>query len=153
MLYEAWLIASADTAGHSLGGAVALLDATMLKMQLPSTIQIITVTFGMPRVGNQKFANMVDRIVRINVTSSQSCTGSRTYQLPGVIRVTNQDDIVPIVPPQILDFRQVSGEIHVKSVNKNTGVASLVSCPGQENPVSIITLNILTVRFLAHLEH
>ena len=47
-----------------------MLDATMLKMQLPSNIQIDTVTFGMPRVGNQKFANMVDRIVRVAVTSS-----------------------------------------------------------------------------------
>ena len=48
--------------GHSLGGAVALLDATMLKMQIPS-VEIDLVTFGMPRVGNQKFADMIDSIV------------------------------------------------------------------------------------------
>jgi predicted lipase len=36
--------------GHSLGGALALLDCVFLKLKLPSTIQLKGITFGMPRV-------------------------------------------------------------------------------------------------------
>ncbi|KAH8091742.1 alpha/beta-hydrolase [Cristinia sonorae] len=103
------------TTGHSLGGAIALLDATMFRMQLPSSIKVQSVTFGMPRVGNQQFADMVDSI------------------LPGFTRVTNQNDIVPIVPPRALDYEQVSGEVHIAAVDDSTGAANIVSCPGQEN--------------------
>ena len=50
--------------GHSLGAAVALLDATMLRMNLPSSVEVDSVVFGLPRVGNQQFADMIDSIVR-----------------------------------------------------------------------------------------
>ncbi|KAH8091740.1 alpha/beta-hydrolase [Cristinia sonorae] len=102
------------TTGHSLGGAIALLDALMFKMKLPN-VDVQSVTFGMPRVGNQEFANMVDSM------------------LPGFTRVTNQNDIVPIVPPRALDYEQVSGEVHITSIDRATGAATVVSCPGQEN--------------------
>ncbi len=49
--------------GHSLGAAIATLDATMLRMQLPSDVTVDSVVFGLPRVGNQQFADMVDAIV------------------------------------------------------------------------------------------
>ena len=49
--------------GHSLGAAVATLDATMLRMQLNSDVEVDSVVFGLPRVGNQQFANMVDAMV------------------------------------------------------------------------------------------
>ncbi|KDQ19507.1 hypothetical protein BOTBODRAFT_143019, partial [Botryobasidium botryosum FD-172 SS1] len=48
------------TIGHSLGGAIALLDGVFLKLQLPAGTQIKIVTHGMPRVGNQWFADWVD---------------------------------------------------------------------------------------------
>ncbi|THH26543.1 hypothetical protein EUX98_g7640 [Antrodiella citrinella] len=119
--------------GHSLGAAVAVLDATMLKMQLSSDISIKSVTFGQPRVGNQAFANMVDSL------------------LSGFVRVTNQHDIVPIVPPELLGYEQVSGEIHITTVDSTTGVATLVSCPGQENSNCADSNSILNVSIANHL--
>jgi hypothetical protein len=51
---------------------------------------------GMPRVGNQAFANFVDS------------------QLSGrVTHVNNQEDPVPVVPGELLGFHHLSGEIHV----------------------------------------
>ncbi|CAE6482578.1 unnamed protein product [Rhizoctonia solani] len=37
------------TIGHSLGGAIATLDALYFKLNLPSTVSIKAVTFGLPR--------------------------------------------------------------------------------------------------------
>ena len=53
--------------GHSLGAAVATLDSVMLRLQLPSDVTVNTVVFGLPRVGNQQFADMVDSIVRRDI--------------------------------------------------------------------------------------
>lgn len=50
--------------GHSLGAAVATLDAAMLRMHLPSDVEVDSVVFGLPRVGNQQFANMIGSLVR-----------------------------------------------------------------------------------------
>jgi predicted lipase len=36
--------------GHSLGGALALLDGVFLGLNLPSTTQLRVITYGMPRV-------------------------------------------------------------------------------------------------------
>lgn len=43
--------------GHSLGAAIALLDAVYLPLHLPSSITFTTNVFGLPRVGNPDFAN------------------------------------------------------------------------------------------------
>ena len=52
---------------------------------------------GMPRVGNQAFANFVDS------------------QLSGrVTHVNNQEDPVPVVPGELLGFHHPSGEIHIQ---------------------------------------
>ncbi|KAG8746068.1 hypothetical protein FRC10_006171 [Ceratobasidium sp. 414] len=68
------------TTGHSLGGAIATLDAMYLKLNLPSNIAIKAVTYGQPRVGNQEFANWIDQ------------------NIPDFSRVTNTHDPIPIVP-------------------------------------------------------
>lgn len=49
--------------GHSLGAAIATLDALMLKLNLPSNIEVESVVFGLPRVGDQDFANFIDYMV------------------------------------------------------------------------------------------
>jgi len=103
------------TTGHSLGAAVATLDALMLKMALPSNIEVDSVVFGLPRVGNQPFADMVDAM------------------FPTFTHVTNQNDPIPIVPPHTLNFQQPSGEAHINSVDSSSGNANMVSCPDQEN--------------------
>lgn len=45
--------------GHSLGGAIALLDGVYLSLHL-SGISVEVISYGMPRVGNQEFADYVD---------------------------------------------------------------------------------------------
>lgn len=39
------------TVGHSLGGALALLDGLYLRLNLPSQVDVSTRTLGQPRVG------------------------------------------------------------------------------------------------------
>ncbi|KAI0821680.1 Alpha/Beta hydrolase protein [Trametes gibbosa] len=106
--------------GHSLGAAVASLDAAMLRMALPDDVQVKSVVFGLPRVGNQDWADLFDTLI------------------PDFIHVTNQNDPVPTVPPHDLDFEHPQGEIHITSVDGTTGDATMESCPGQENQVSVV---------------
>ncbi len=107
-----------DRLGHSLGAAVATLDATMLRMALPSDVDVNSVVFGLPRVGNQQFADMIDSMIS------------------GFTHVTNQDDPVPTVPPRFLSFQHPQGEIHITKVD-SSGAATLEACPGQENSVGL----------------
>lgn len=53
--------------GHSLGAAVASLDAVMLQQNLDPSINITTVVFGLPRVGNQAWADLVDSTVSLSL--------------------------------------------------------------------------------------
>ncbi|KAI0365676.1 alpha/beta-hydrolase [Pilatotrama ljubarskyi] len=102
--------------GHSLGAAVASIDAMMLKMNLDSSVRLTAVVFGLPRVGNQAWADLVD-----------SMLGS------SFIHVTNQNDPVPRVPPQALEFQHPSNEIHITAVDAFGNIANAERCPGQEN--------------------
>ncbi|KAJ7055695.1 alpha/beta-hydrolase [Mycena amicta] len=96
--------------GHSLGAALATMTAAMLRSNLPSNVQIVTTTFGMPRSGNQAWADFLDSNLKVTF-------------------VTNQNDFVPILPPLLFGFKHPSGEIHiVDSTQQN-----IVACPGQDN--------------------
>ncbi|KIO34151.1 hypothetical protein M407DRAFT_223817 [Tulasnella calospora MUT 4182] len=66
--------------GHSLGGALALLDSIYLKIQIPS-ITTKTVTLGGPRVGNPAFASYL-----------------ASFDLT---RITHELDPIPIVPGEV----------------------------------------------------
>lgn len=57
-------------AGHSLGAAIAVMDAVYLKQQLPSTTELSTVVFGLPRGGDQAWADFVDSQVRTSSSYS-----------------------------------------------------------------------------------
>ncbi|KAK2462711.1 hypothetical protein APHAL10511_005229 [Amanita phalloides] len=92
--------------GHSLGAAIALLDAVYLPLHLGVPVKAIT--YGMPRVGNQAFANYVDAHV-------------------GLTHINNMKDPVPIVPGRLLGYHHPSGEIHISENG------SWESCPGQDN--------------------
>lgn len=50
--------------GHSLGAAIATMDAIMLSQNLDSDVNINTIVFGLPRGGNSNWANLVDKTVR-----------------------------------------------------------------------------------------
>ncbi|KAG8777448.1 hypothetical protein FRC12_000365 [Ceratobasidium sp. 428] len=80
--------------GHSLGGALALLEGLHLRLNMPESINVITRTFGQPRVGNDVFAQFVDQT------------------LPNLARVTIKRDVVPVLPPLITLYRHSSGEVH-----------------------------------------
>ncbi|KAI0759597.1 lipase [Trametes elegans] len=94
--------------GHSLGAAIAIFDAVFLHLQLPQTT-VRFVGYGMPRAGNQAFADFVDALP-ISVT-----------------HINNQEDIVPILPGRFLGFHHTSGEVHIQDSGE------WVSCPGQDN--------------------
>ncbi len=102
---------SVTTVGHSLGAALSLLDSIYLRLQLPANIGVRTVLYGLPRVGNQDWADFVDA------------------QLPGnVTHVNNKHDPIPILPGRLLGYHHPSGEIHID----NSDVWEV--CPDQDNP-------------------
>jgi len=102
---------SVTVVGHSLGAALALLDGVYFHIQLDASVNVRVVGYGMPRVGNEDFANWVDAYL----------TGQVTH-------VNNLKDPIPILPSMFLGFRHPSGEVHIKGSN------TWVSCPGQDNP-------------------
>ncbi|KAF5348062.1 hypothetical protein D9758_010000 [Tetrapyrgos nigripes] len=97
--------------GHSLGGALSLLDSIYLPLHLSTTpgdtkITYKTVVYGVSRVGNPAFANYVDQHVDLT-------------------RVNNDNDLIPIVPGRFLGFAHPNGEVHIQDDEK-----TWVGCPG-----------------------
>ncbi|RPD59103.1 lipase [Lentinus tigrinus ALCF2SS1-7] len=102
------------TVGHSLGAAISLLDAIYLHLQVP-TAQVRFVGYGSPRVGTATFVDWVDTLpIEVN-------------------HIANKKDLVPILPPMLLGFHQISGEIHIDELNQ------WINCPGHDNPSSLCT--------------
>lgn len=97
---------SVTVVGHSLGAAIALLDGVYLNIQV--SVPVSTIGYGMPRVGNQAFADYVDA------------------NLP-LTHINNKKDPVPIVPGRFLGYHHPSGEVHITESNV------WESCPGQDN--------------------
>ncbi|KAG6872904.1 hypothetical protein C0995_005310 [Termitomyces sp. Mi166 len=64
--------------GHSLGAAIALLDGLFLPLHIPD-VNVKVIGYGMPRVGNDAFADYVDG--NLDLT-----------------RITHKDDMIPILP-------------------------------------------------------
>ncbi|PPQ63103.1 hypothetical protein CVT24_005814 [Panaeolus cyanescens] len=93
--------------GHSLGAALALLDSVYLPLNLKG-VTYRMIGYGMPRVGNQNFADYVD--ANVDVT-----------------HINNKKDLVPILPGRFLGFHHPSGEKHIQASN------AWIACPGQDN--------------------
>ncbi|KAK0411923.1 hypothetical protein QR680_005919 [Steinernema hermaphroditum] len=91
--YEVWVT------GHSLGGAMAsLCAATVVHLGQANPQKLKLMTFGQPRVGDQKFADAHDALI------------------PFSYRVVHNLDIVPHVPPEFLpDHSLFDGYRHHKS--------------------------------------
>ncbi|KAF8813995.1 lipase class 3 family protein [Phlegmacium glaucopus] len=100
--------------GHSIGAVIAVLDWVYLPLHI-SGISFKMIGYGMPRVGNQAFADYVDAH-------------------PGVTHISNKKDFIPTVPASFAGYRQPSGEVHIMEDNQ------WVSCPGQENPSTQCTV-------------
>ncbi|GJE91306.1 lipase family protein [Phanerochaete sordida] len=96
------------TVGHSLGAALSLLDAVYLPLHIKG-VSFQTVLYGLPRVGNQAFADYVDAHVS------------------AFTRINNKEDPIPIVPGRFLGFHHPSGEVHITDANV------WEACPGQDN--------------------
>ncbi|KIY71939.1 alpha/beta-hydrolase [Cylindrobasidium torrendii FP15055 ss-10] len=94
--------------GHSLGGALAQLDSLFFALQIPDAV-IKTRTFGMPRVGNSAFAELIDS------------------HATDFVRVVNRHDVVPILPGRGLGFAHPEGEVHI--IDDGDAVA----CPGNDD--------------------
>ncbi|KAH9017205.1 lipase class 3 family protein [Lactarius pseudohatsudake] len=105
---------SVTVVGHSLGAALALLDGLYLRLHLNATVKVRVIGYGMPRVGNQAFADWVDAHLSGQVT-----------------RINNREDAVPIVPDRLLGYRHASGEVHI------TDSGLWENCPGQDNPSTL----------------
>ncbi|KAF8259380.1 Alpha/Beta hydrolase protein [Lactarius quietus] len=108
---------SVTVVGHSLGAALSLLDAVYLRVHLSQSVSVYVVGYGMPRVGNQDFANWVDSNLSGRVT-----------------RINNKEDPVPIVPGKFLGFVHASGEVHI--IDSGTWD----NCPGQDNPSTLCSV-------------
>ncbi|ORZ31296.1 Alpha/Beta hydrolase protein [Catenaria anguillulae PL171] len=101
--------------GHSLGGAVATLAALDLAAAdfAVERSRIRLVSFGMPRMGNVQFANLVDRVLAGRVA-----------------RVVEENDLEPHLPPMWSGYRHFSGERYVTG---EQGARSVKACVGQED--------------------
>ncbi|KAG8923676.1 hypothetical protein FRC02_010979, partial [Tulasnella sp. 418] len=94
------------TVGHSLGGALAVLDSEFIRNKIPS-VDVKSVIYGAPRVGNPAFASYL--------------TGK------SITRINHDSDPVPILPGRGLGFAHTNGEIHINDDRTwNT-------CDGQDN--------------------
>jgi len=102
-------VSKVEVHGHSLGAAIAVMDAAFLRQHLDPGVEISTTVFGLPRSGNQDWANFVDQTV------------------PGLTHIHNKNDPVGTVPPRSFGYQHPSGEVHIKADN------SSLNCPGQEN--------------------
>ena len=119
--------------GHSLGAALALLDAVYLPLHLPSGTHVRMIGYGMPRVGNQAFADYVD-----------------TTHGGSVTHVNNRKDPIAIVPGRLMGFVHPSGELHIQDAS-----GAWVACPGQDDASSLCSVgdvpNVLLGNILDHL--
>ncbi|EJF64333.1 lipase [Dichomitus squalens] len=96
--------------GHSLGAAISLLHSVYIPLHVPSA-KVTFVGYGLPRVGNQQFADYVD--AHDAITS--------------VTHINNKEDPIPILPGRFLGFHHPSGEIHIQDSG------AWLACPGQDN--------------------
>ena len=99
---------SVTIVGHSLSAAIALFDGIYFRGYLYPSVNVRVIGYGMPRAGNQEFANWVDKHLSGQVT-----------------HINNQEDPVPVLPSMFLRFHHPAGSIHI------TGVGIWESCPGE----------------------
>ncbi|KAG8854907.1 hypothetical protein FRB96_007307 [Tulasnella sp. 330] len=114
--------------GHSLGGALANLNAVHLKLQLPSS-NVKIVTFGEPRVGNRAWADYAS-----------------TFD---ITRITHSRDPIPAFPARLIGYVHPEGEIHIDAAGRWN------ACAGKDNPNALCSTgelaNVFNYNILDHL--
>ncbi|KAL1678233.1 Alpha/Beta hydrolase protein [Schizophyllum commune] len=130
--------------GHSLGGALAELDAVYLALNLPKALEEasssltasissilgdhhITAKAGI----SSKAANSTNVTVKA-VTFGKPRVGNKAWaelvdKHVNMTRVNNKRDIVPVIPPMSLGFLHPRGEVHL------LGLGNAVACPGNDD--------------------
>lgn len=92
--------------GHSLGAALATINAFDVKYHNEPYQILSLTTFGSPRVGN---AHFVDKFSQYGISST---------------RVTHYYDVVPHVPENFLDYYHVSQEVWFNEPNSGYTICS-----------------------------
>ena len=94
--------------GHSLGSSVATLAAFNIKQaKIANTVQLLT--FASPRTGDYEFVEAFQK------------------QIKDSVRVVNEPDLVPRVPPRPLHYRHIWHELEVDSKDDH-GIKHSVVC-------------------------
>ncbi|RUS13440.1 A serine protease triad forms the catalytic Centre of A triacylglycerol lipase [Endogone sp. FLAS-F59071] len=116
--------------GHSLGAAVALLSTLDLHQRLQSlnVSNLFLYTFGEPRVGNPTFAQYATEL------------GFPT------VRLINQNDIYPVLPPRALGYEHEGTEYWIEDAQGNTVICPQLEDPTCSDSVRLVQRN-LTVHF------
>ena len=116
-------------AGHSLGGAMASIAAIDLKYRLGYNV-VGSYTFGSPRVGNMEFSKFYSSIVG------------------NTIRYTNNNDIVPHLPPKIFGFNHLLRESWINGT-------SIIECSrvDSEDPNCSDSVSVLNYSVSDHLDY
>ncbi|KAA8909556.1 Alpha/Beta hydrolase protein [Sphaerosporella brunnea] len=116
--------------GHSLGGALAQIAATDLRMR---GFEVTTYTYGSPRIGNE------------NLCKFMSDAGTN-------YRVTHTDDPVPRLPLMLMGYQHVSPEYHIKT--DGIGAAGIDVLKGYINfGGNTADDGLISVDILAHLHY
>ncbi|KAJ7867838.1 alpha/beta-hydrolase [Mycena leptocephala] len=128
--------------GHSLGAAyrrsAGTHDWADDQERRPPSVQVSVTGFGVPRGGNQEWADFIDAKASHSLFSS-SKTRLHLRDQPARPR--------PAPPASLLRFYHSSGEIHITD---STG-KDFVACPGQDNEDCITGNNVLTSNIFNHL--
>ena len=111
--------------GHSLGGAVACLAALELKVSM-GWDNVITTTFGEPRVGNDHLVGFVDKVFGLEGDLGLE---NRTFR-----RVTHQNDPVPQLPLEEWGYRAHAGEIFIAKESLSPSETDVHACIGDNDP-------------------
>jgi hypothetical protein len=131
---------------HLVGAAVATMTGALIKTSVDPSVSVTVSGFGLPRGGNQAWADFLDNQVRLPFSPSNTRSFIGLFQQVGVTFMTNQNDPVPTVPPRFLGFAHSSGEIHiVDDTQKN-----FVACPGQDNTNCATGNSVLSVSVSNH---
>ncbi|WFC98829.1 hypothetical protein MYAM1_001562 [Malassezia yamatoensis] len=99
--------------GLSFGAALSALSSVHIHHVLAGKVKVHkVVVFGLPRIGNQAWANTVDRDLK----------GTFYYTVNGA-------DPLSRLPPRFLGYQQSSGQLYIKPANST----QVKFYPGQEN--------------------
>jgi len=123
--------------GHSLGAAIATLDAAYIPLHLTNadSYTFSAIVYGLPRVGNLAWAAWLSEAYSSVSTSVFTTSGGGgdviEHTTNSITHINNKEDPIPILPPILLGYRHPIGEVHITDANL------WEVCPGMDNPSSL----------------